>query len=924
MSNLDFLANELFLDLENDNDCFRTKYVITSSNTMQSFLKMYYLKNNDKVLMNVSFLNMQSGLLSLFKTTKKLISKNQMIALILKYLNFNEVEELKDYLDKASGSYNARLYGIAKELANLFNDYDNDLLEYNGYQKDIYDYVIDMANNENLTTLRYLLDNASMLNIGIIYFFGEIKYSKLEEAIINKYKNFKKYTLKKENKKTNKLEIIKAPNKQKEIENIHSKICQILLTEDVTFSDFLVVGTNLVEYESVINRVFSQDDKEFPNIPYYVGVSKAKKNNTYNALNILKDIINKGFFTRLDFVNLINNYSIKMTRDILDIDINNWQQSIINMNIYRKDDWDYCKKRLLISKFVDINSDNNTIILNDDKYLPFSRIGLDDESITRLISLIDDIYYFMDVINKYDGNNTKLKEALDRFLSIKDFNEIETNGYYKMVVDILEFLDKINANDLPSQIVLDLLIDSSNRNVGNIGEVYSSGVSFVEFDPKVILSAKYVFFINASSANLPQKKFPNALDINSHVNYDDEKYAFELYFQNAEHFYVSYIYKDLKTGEEFFLSHFVKDLNDKFIDNIVSLDSKKNFEEKYLPYLSLDEDRKWDEIFTKSAMKNKDFYNHLLDETIDDDIEIDMTQIVEPNIKSNDLADFLFEPLSAKVNQLFTKNDELQKNLIKEYEPFELDDINNALIFREVVKDLLKDEYRNQKLDIDTLDLNKLKENYHLEHTLPRVSNIIENVTFNNLVLKAIEFKEFVEKLGNYEIISKLDDLSINEYILKDNTQYVKIINNNERTYIPIKEIKEIKEIDLLRVYIISLMDVASLESDSCYNITLLPVNKNASKYEFPFSLTKEKAISLLEEMTKDYKDYQNVKYFPFDFNKEDYIDLVDGFNQGHFDYKKLFDRFNGLGYRENRFIDELKIMLEKKHKLVLFLKEEE
>ena len=88
MSNLDFLANELFLDLENDNDCFRTKYVITSSNNMQSFLKMYYLKNNDKVLMNVSFLNMQSGLLSLFKTTKKLISKNQMIALILKYRFF--------------------------------------------------------------------------------------------------------------------------------------------------------------------------------------------------------------------------------------------------------------------------------------------------------------------------------------------------------------------------------------------------------------------------------------------------------------------------------------------------------------------------------------------------------------------------------------------------------------------------------------------------------------------------------------------------------------------------------------------------------------------------------------------------------------------------------------------------------------------
>ena len=91
----------------------------------------------------------------------------------------------------------------------------------------------------------------------------------MEEAIINKYQLYKKYSFEKENIKTNKLEIIKAPNKQKEIENIHSKICQILLNDDVTFSDFLVVGTNLVEYESTINRVFNQDDKEFPNIWSY-------------------------------------------------------------------------------------------------------------------------------------------------------------------------------------------------------------------------------------------------------------------------------------------------------------------------------------------------------------------------------------------------------------------------------------------------------------------------------------------------------------------------------------------------------------------------------------------------------------------------------------------------------------------------------
>ena len=75
-----------------------------------------------------------------------------------------------------------------------------------------------------------------------------------------------------------------------------------------------------------------------------------------------------------------------------------------------------------------------------------------------------------------------------------------------------------------------------------------------------ILSAKYVFFLNASSNELPRLKVKSELDLRNYDITEKEKMenAFFIQYQNAFKFYISYVDKDLKTDEDFFKSSFVK------------------------------------------------------------------------------------------------------------------------------------------------------------------------------------------------------------------------------------------------------------------------------------------------------------------------------------------------------------------------------
>ena len=930
LQKLDDLAKDLSERIKDDKaNIFKTKVVIVPSNKLASYYKAYYLKNNDTVLMNVKFINIKQGLLSLFDTNLNLATREDITNFVLKYLANNEVESLKTYLDKNQADYGIKLFDAAKELTNLFMQYEEDLkidcLEEG--KKNIYKAVIDELQAANLTTLYQLNTNTKMLNKGEIYFFGFFAYSKLEQDIINKYKQIgvaTEFNLEYKSEKTKKMKIKAAPNKLREIEELHSQICKILVEENVTYSDFLVVGTNLDEYENTIARVFNQDGVEFPNLPYCIKSSKMVNNNAYNAMRLLKEIVNKGFYSRLDFDNLINNNAIKKSYNILDEDINNFERTLIDTNTYRGSDFSYIRKRLLISKICDINDEDTILNVEGKDYIPYTRIGLNDDAIVKFIKLSDDLDNLIKVFsdNKIinENNYEEIKKAFDEILSVKDENQIETNSSYKFITKTFEFLHNNNIYNYPLDTMLAVLIDSAKRSISGEGEIYSSGISFVEFDANTVLSAKYIFFINTSANNLPIKKTRNAFDINGLIDYKQERLAFNLYFTNCEKFFVSFVITNLKSGEDYFLSDFVKSLDDEILTLDEYLDKDKKFDEKLLPRVSLDENRSWKEIYTKRGSNNRVYYEKLLSKKEPRD-QIPISPLVSKNITTSELGSFLDEPLQSKANRLFGFEDETDKKINEEYEPFALNNLDNAIIFKEIFKKLTDNDELDEEKFID-----KLKKEFSLSKRVPNITADIETSIIKSLVTSANKLKQSLDEIGNYKVLT-LDDLIIDDVTISNNSEFIRIIDGNNRTYQAIKA-KEPKYKDIFTLYIISLVDVCQSKGDNLSTIILPEDNKIIKTFEINPNTARDK----LKEIIVAFNDYskEENKFFDssllketFDNKYADLSDLVSGFHDDNgfwsfFAFKKLFDKYNDLGYGEDSYLKNIKEYQEKMRKLLL------
>jgi len=963
---LDVLAEKLFEKISEDKtDIFKTKIVIIPSTKMEAYLKAYFLKNKKEVLMNVKFLTFNKAIVELFNTDLSIANKHQTISILINILKESNIKKFQEYLNCEDVLKGIKIYDIAKNLANLFMIYENQAIDFNAndnWKIDLYSNTLQLLAKNGLATVNYLYQyykkgNLKFNDLGTIYIFGFIKENMpdLYKNIVEEYKNIELFYI--ENKNTNnkpELYLAKAPNKLREIENLHTNICNILLNDlEATFSDFLVVGTNMSDYDGEIERVFNQEG-DYPDIPYYINAPKMRNNNIYNALNIMNRIINNQFYTREDFDDLINNNAIKFIRDITEEDINNFRRAIVDMNSYRKSDWDYAKKRLLLSKICDLNSDDNIVTL-EKQYIPYSKIGLNDDSIYKFCKMVDDLNNLINVFNPIGKEShiisdiNKLKnmlEALDRFLSKKDQNDIETNGYYIKIYDIFNFWIDNDITNIPTSTLIYMLIDASKNNIISKGELFTSGVSFTEFDTNTVLNAKYIFFINASSANLPVKKTRNPFD-DKEINYDEEKNAFELWYKNAsKRFYVSFVCRDLKKDEEFFLSNYVKEL-DEFnptIKKVIEACDKKNkiFEEKnidekiddHLYSIGIDENRPHNQIFTSRARKNKEYREGLVKGMEGSCYEIkDKTPQKSEEVSTSELGNYLYEPLTQKAKRLFGNTNDIEEKLEQEYEPFNLDGLAYYNLFIQIASKLLIS--KDDAFDADKADILKT---LILKNALPNITINIRNKVFEKIVEDVIELKEFLTAQGNYDIITDLKELLLRDNLTIVNEKpFILIIDGNKRIYYPIKKKDGIKEKDYLTLYIISLMDIAKKNNKVTYEISICS-GININDLFCDFKVNSCEALNKLIEIYEDYMNYSDNKYFGINLisiktDKQTNIttekltvekslyELIDELdnneNWNKLKEKKLFDKYTELGYGNN-LENELKKMCKKQKQLML------
>ena len=595
------------------------------------------------------------------------------------------------------------------------------------------------------------------------------------------------------------------------------------------------------------------------------------------------------------------------------------------MNVYRKndnsDDWDYAKKRVLLSKIAGINDvDNNIVELKDNDYIPYSNISFDNASIVKFVKLIDDLSSWQKLLSeiKYINKENLLlvKEELNKWFSIKDLSGFETNKYYKNVLDVFNFWYTMNIsnNTIPLNTLFYALFDASTVMQVSKGDYFTRGITFADFDVDSILSAKYVFFLNASSNELPRLKVKSELDLRNYDITEKEKMenAFFIQYQNAFKFYISYVDKDLKTDEDFFKSSFVIDLEKRLEVN----------EEK----ISLDETRSWEELYTKREYKNKDYYLTLLsyqEELIEKEETINKYELLK-KIKVKDMADFLEEPLKYKASILFGKSDELDENMKDEYEPLELDALTSSILSKKIMVDLLT----NKKEALSEKHVEELKNRFNLEHKLPNINNVINEESFTSTYSKAVEVYKYVNDItnGNYEIVT-IPDVIINEWVLTNNQEVCRYVDNTTRTYIQMKKLIDKTDAykEYLFLYVISLMDVITLPENT-YEIKL------SRKMSVSYEITPSEARQILIDIYELMNDYEEIVYLPITIFYKDKIKTLDalienllmqnGSPWGYFDDKKMFDYEKQLGYTNENFYEKYKKLRNKRIKLIKYLKE--
>lgn len=926
---LSVLADQLINRIKTNSDFFSGVTVIFPDQNVEKWFKSYWLKKEKDVLMNLNTKIIRNALFDLYKNEEgySLITKDILGMLILKKLTVDEYEsdsiipKYKNYIynseEKTFNSVN--LIDLSNELATALMEYEQgtaDLVD--DWELDFYKRILEEAKDKYKLVSLSNIENEFVDDKSTIYFFGFIDFTPKQKEIIDIYsKNHDvviyKLKLDTQLKKTDAtFKILTAPSKLREIETLHTEICAVVKEKHYSFSDFLVVCPNLTEYETIINRVFKQDDIDFPNIPFSISNTEVQETDATQIVKKLIEIEHKGFFTRNDFFELITNPIIMRGRDITDNEINMWVNSILTTNVFRQrdnhDDWDYIRKRLLLSKVSNINDEENIIRLDHQDYIPYASIGFDDSSIVKLIKIIDDINDWVFALkNVKNADKTSLnlvKEQLNKWLSIPNEDGIESNKTYKSIIKLLDAWDKFeicNPN-IPLSTLLFSILDVSKKARGTSGQILSSGITFVNFKTDYILGAKNIFFLGASSSNIPSKPSPSELYVLKNKVSDLEKTSFYLQYQNAGDLFVaSYVNIDLKTEEDFYQSLFVDDLRKLYDGNIIETNT------------SLDEERDWNKLFTRREFKDKQYFKNLLgkenDSTGNENApsEAENGQILTAktlnSIRLKDVADYLLEPLMFQANRFLSDDNDDRNEMIDEYEPFGLDNLQRYKITQDLIvdglngKDITTDEY-----------MFCIKNKLMLNNEQCGLSNKLDEDEIKELVSGADTIVKLIQE--SHAIETKTCDITFGDndekWTLKCNEEVYRVIEGNKRTYIRVRSGNINKY--YLYIYAYALMDISVAnenpgEDETIYEITLKSIDGVKE-----FKITKNEALSILNKIYLGINDIKNTKCIPFETKKsvKNAYDLLiavrgKGGEWEHFNHSSVFDE-TMLGYDEDNF----------------------
>ena len=700
---------------------------------------------------------------------------------------FIESHVIKD--DENSKINYINLYDLSKTLSSLFCDY---MLHYlkdnahfdkffdvsnieglvNSWQNELFNDVIRNANlNNNENAYRYdtlynrfkskVKDNNLALLRTNVYYFSQNFRDKGNPKLGNFYKDVL-WQIKGNNKdKSRKLieydirdleeclsqnydkkqtgargsekliNLISAPSKIREIEGIHSVICNLISQGKIqSYDDILILAPNINEYKTALHQVFSitkgAKESKYPYIPISLSDIKVESDLSI-ALKIVFSIAEKGYYTRQDFFKLADSALIKKKYGIDEESIKVFETLIDKLSVYRNrknySNWQNALYRVLLYTLMD-NSKVTTNSIerieyqyshkNENTINPFSTIGVTTDilaSFSSLITWFEDWCAYFKLIK--DTNNIEILKhsyskseinSISSKLAIlfdvgKNISEEDIKGevyaYISLVSKLNTLLYIYSDTSLPHQILKLTLCDSIQKIALDDDLSTFAGIRATNISLDSVFCCKYLFLIGMSSANFSISSNENVLDIRGDdflvAVQDNKKSIFEMQLSMCKGLCVSFVDKNLKKDEDFYLAPEVQYLIEKN-------------ENKKL-HLEIDENRDITQLWTAREFRLKSIGKHNSNskkDTAEGDSQKNKEYpLPKTPILISDIKKFLTDPFQFQSKQLFgEKSSSNIKNDV--FEPVEFDNIVKS----EVIKQIIKQKLNNK----DILD-NDIKQN---------------------------------------------------------------------------------------------------------------------------------------------------------------------------------------------------------------------
>ena len=762
-----------------------------------------------------------------------------------------------------------------------------------------------------------------------------------------------------------------VPNRLREIENVHSKICQLLSEGNGTdgdkktktqLGDILVVASHIQDYKTAIEQVFDQNDQysgssAFPYIPYILADYSGERSLTAEALDVLFGILNKGYLSRSDAFKLLHNYLVQTVRGITDAEVSIWGEWVSQLNVFRDraghKDWQKAKNRLLLSRLT-----NDLVTASDDsEYLPFETIQTQDsDSLNRFISAVDELLEWTKFSPKNTGKQEYSIEDIDALHALLEKWLLTGDNTPKDLVkealifqNVVEEIERQKLTAAPyvfTSCFENALFDRSNSVSLSSSNILSSGITFANFESNRVLSAKHVFFLGLDSKAFPGTDSINELDIrknplNPHEREPGDE-SVPLKNRNAflcqlmaarEGFYISYINKDLQKDEDFFKSSVLADL----FDTIYLPDETKKDSPSYEQEVSLDETREWDKLYTLREFRNKKNYEKL-QESGNGNNEVngdngsassnggendkkDSVQnpadgkkpehILPDRVSISKLKRYLTDPFIFRAEQLFNCEEDDSDEELREYEPIFLDRLTSAALRKKLTKANLDPKKQDEKLSDEAI-----KRDLRNQNLLPDsfFGDTVVKKVFDNVKMIYDKIIDNLPEAPAFEFNGKV----MHTMNAKRNWNLCGALCWYNKDY---KESGKIKVLDLnnsenyLSGYITSLALLAQIakEKTKTYDVTLYVAgikDYTAVLKAKEYSATPQKAVEILNELYTRMFDEQKSQSVPYSLMEEEIEKTEDDekLTFSEFTYKLNDENQSEWGYFSKRnFFDKEK-----------------